>query len=98
MGRWAKQDRNAVEVATALRHAGAIVRFIEGSHGQSGLPDLLVGFQGVTYLMEVKVAKGRLSEAQKEFHASWRGGPIIVVRTPLEALAAIGLYGVEGSP
>lgn len=95
MGRWAKQDRNAVEIATALRNAGAICRFIEGSHGQSGLPDLLVGFKGTTYLLEVKVEKGRLSAAQAAFHLSWRGGPIIVVRTPLEALAAIGLYGVD---
>lgn len=47
--------------------------------------------------MEVKVAKGRLSKAQEEFHASWRGGPIVVIRTPLEALAAIGLFGVEAA-
>lgn len=58
---------------------------------------MLVGFEGTTYLMEVKVAKGRLSKAQEEFHASWRGGPIVVIRTPLEALAAIGLFGVEAA-
>jgi Holliday junction resolvase len=94
LGRWAKQDHNAVEIAAVLRNAGAIVRFIEGSHGQAGIPDLLVGFRGVTYLLEVKVAKGRLSKVQEEFHASWRGGPIVVVRSPLEALGAIGLFEV----
>lgn len=93
--RWAaKQDHNATEIASALRHAGAIVRFIEGSHGQAGVPDLLVGFNGITYLMEIKVAKGRLSKAQIEFHAAWNGGPIVVVRSPLEALGVLGLFEV----
>lgn len=93
--RWAaKQDHNATEIASALRHAGAFVRFIEGSHGQAGVPDLLVGFRGITYLMEIKMAKGRLSEAQKDFMLGWNGGPIVVVRSPLEALGAIGLFEV----
>ena len=92
--RWGKPDRNAHESASALRHAGASVRFIEGAHGQGGVPDLLVGFNGVTYLMEIKMSKGKLSTGQLEFMASWRGGSALVVRSPLEALGAIGLFEV----
>lgn len=93
--RWAvKQDHNANEVAAALRHAGAVVCFIEASHGRAGVPDLLVGFRGVTYLMEIKMAKGRLSAGQKEFIAGWNGGPIVVVHNAIEALGALGLFEV----
>jgi hypothetical protein len=67
-----KQDANALAVVSALRAAGATARFIEFAHGMAGCPDLLVAWKGVTYLMEVKVKGGRLSEAQKKFHAEWK--------------------------
>ncbi len=55
-----------------------------------GRPDLLVGFRGETYLLEVKSPKGRLEDSQVTWHADWRGRPVAVVRTPTEALRAIG--------
>lgn len=48
-----------------------------------GLPDLLIGFRGVNYLMElkdgakVKSAK-KLTEPEKEFHRTWNGQIAIV--------------------
>lgn len=86
-----KQDRNAVEIVSALRAVGATARFVEFQHGQAGCPDILVGWKGQTYLMELKVRKGRLSDAQKKFHAEWQGPPILVIRSVSEALIAIGL-------
>jgi hypothetical protein len=86
-----KQDSNAAEIVSALRAAGCVVRFIEGAHGIAGVPDLLVGYRLQTFLLEVKVKRGRLSKAQVYFHALWNGGPLKVVRSIQEALEAVGL-------
>lgn len=88
-----KQDAVAGEIVSALRNAGAIVRFVEFAHGIAGCPDVLVGYGGTTWLLELKGKRGRLSEAQQKFHAEWlgRGGPIAVVRSIPEAFVAIGL-------
>jgi hypothetical protein len=92
VSKWkSRQDTTTGEVVSALRAAGAIVRHIDGAMGIPGVPDLLVGYQGVTYLMEVKGPKGRLSDAQVAFHAEWKGGPLVTVRTAPEALAALGI-------
>ena len=53
-----------------------------------GRPDLLVGYRGVNFLLEVKGPKGALNEAQERYHAEWKG-QIAVVRTPEEALEAV---------
>lgn len=86
-----KSDAVSGEIVSALRACGAVVRYIIGEFGQAGIPDLLVGYHGTTYLMEVKVKGGRLSKAQKDFAATWRGGPIVVVHSVPAALAALGI-------
>jgi hypothetical protein len=50
-------------------------------------PDLLVGNGKANILLEVKTAKGKLSEGQKAFMEWWRG-PRAVVRSLNEAIAA----------
>ncbi len=87
----AKQDANASAIVSALRAAGCVVRYIDCPVGVGGIPDILVGFQGKTYLMELKVRLGRLNPKQKEFHASWNGGPLAVVHSVDEALRVVGL-------
>lgn len=88
-----KSDKNAGEIVSALRAAGAVVRFIKGDFDIAGIPDVLVGHGGTTWLLELKVKGGRLSDAQKKFHAEWigRGGPLAVVHTIAEAFVAIGI-------
>ena len=84
-------DGNQAEIVAALRARGAIVRLIEGANNQRGVPDLLVGWRGVTYLLEVKPPAGArkaLRPEQVEFFASWRGGPAAVVHSVDEALIA----------
>lgn len=88
-----KSDDNARAIVATLRAVGAVVWFIEGAHGSAGVPDLLVGYKGRTYLLEVKVAKGVLSPAQQKFFGSWQGGKAAVVRNETEALEAIGIFG-----
>lgn len=104
--RAARRDESEPAIVDALRAAGASVTVI----GQGdGVPDLLVGFEGATYLLEVKNplgprggksggggsrpgqgGDGVLTGDQLAWWAAWRGAPPVIVRTPAEALAAIG--------
>ena len=67
----------------------------EGGNGRGGLPDLLVAHPrcGVR-LLEVKAPKGRLNDAQVDWHVRWEyaGGPrVLVVRSVEDALRACEL-------
>ena len=89
MRRAARVDANQAAIVSALQAAGASVEII-------GLPvDLLVGFRGVTLLIEVKNPKSQYGKAganknQANFMQSWRGGPVALVDSPEAALRAIG--------
>jgi hypothetical protein len=80
-----RSDPNQAEIVKALRAVGATVDII-------GEPlDLLVGYRGKNYLLEVKKdEKAALQPSQEEFFATWRGQRAKVT-TIHEALAAIGL-------
>jgi Holliday junction resolvase len=80
----AKIDKNQTEVVAALRKIGASVQSL-ASIGK-GCPDLLVGFQGKLYLIEVKdgtnaPSKQLLTDDQKKWHENWTGSPVHVVRS-----------------
>jgi len=88
MGRRAAQrDANEPEIVTALEAVGASVERLDA--GPGGIPDLLVGYRGANYLLEVKTASGKLRRAQLTWHPEWRG-QVSVVRTAEEAWAVIG--------
>jgi hypothetical protein len=94
MRRAAKIDANQTQVVLALQAAGATVQSL-AAVGQ-GVPDLLVGFQGKTLLMEVKDGQKppsarRLTEDQLKWHGAWRGGPLAVVDGVDAALRALGV-------
>lgn len=87
-------DANHEQVVSALRAAGASVQSLAGVG--KGVPDLLVGFQGKTLLMEVKDGKKtaserRLTEDQVRWHGAWRGGPLAVVDGVDAALRMLGV-------
>lgn len=86
MRRAARIDANATQVVTALRAAGAYVWII-------GLPvDLLVGYKGHTFLVEIKDGpKKRLTALQEAFFAKWDGGTLVRVDGPEAALRMIGV-------
>lgn len=84
--RWAaRTDANQAEIVKALRNAG---RSVVSLHrvGQ-GVPDLLVGNNGLNFLLEVKSEGGDLSPGQQEFADSWRGD-VSAVRSIEEAIEA----------
>jgi Holliday junction resolvase len=94
MRRAAKIDANQDQVVEALRAAGAVVQSL-AAVGQ-GVPDLLVGFQGKTLLMEVKDGRKppsarRLTEDQLKWHGAWLGGPVAIVDGPDAALRMLGV-------
>lgn len=90
--RAAKVDANHNLIVSALRAAGASVQSL-ASVGH-GVPDLLVGIGGETYLLEIKdgskpASQRKLTDDQNVWHSTWRGKPVSVVETEIEALRAI---------
>jgi Holliday junction resolvase len=90
MRRAAKVDANQEDIVQALRAAGATVQSLAAIG--KGCPDLLVGWQGDLFLIEVKAGKGKPNDKQQEWHEAW-ATTVYVVRTPQEALCAIGAMG-----
>ncbi len=93
MRRAANVDSNQAEIVKALRDAGCLVRSL-AAMGQ-GMPDLLVGCNGVLYLVEVKdgskpPSKRGLTPQQRDFFEEWAGYPVTVAVNPLHALTVVG--------
>jgi hypothetical protein len=92
--RAARIDANHEQVVSALRAAGASVQSLAGVG--KGVPDLLVGFQGKTLLMEVKdgrktPSERRLTDDQIRWHGAWNGGPLAIVDGVDAALRMLGV-------
>ena len=77
----ARVDANQEQIVSALRGAGAFVWII-------GLPvDLLVGYKGHSFLMEIKTdSKKRLTKLQADFFLRWCGGMLFRIDSPEAAL------------
>lgn len=81
-------DKNQNEIAKALRDAGAVVQSLH-TVGR-GVPDLLVAYQGIWYLIEVKMAEGAITKEQKAWYQKFGSqANIYIVHTPEEALEVI---------
>jgi hypothetical protein len=84
--RAARIDANQTAVVSALRAAGAYVYII-------GLPvDLLVGYKGHSFLVEVKNGpRKRLTALQEDFFNNWSGSTLARIDGPEAALRMIGV-------
>ena len=82
----ARVDANQTQIVSALRAVGAYVWII-------GLPvDLLVGYKGHTFLVEIKTdSKKRLTGLQADFFESWSGSTLARINCPEAALRMIGV-------
>lgn len=87
------KDASQDGIVAALEAVGATVQDL-CRYGD--VPDLLVGFRGVNYLIECKPADGdgdkrrlNLNPKQEIWHAGWTG-QVAIARTPEQALAIIG--------
>ena len=79
--RAAKVDDNQPQIVAAFRSLGCSVTPTHAAG--AGFPDLCVGDRGRTYLVEVKdgslvPSRRKLTPAQVEWHAAWRGHVTIV--------------------
>lgn len=88
MRRAAKVDANSDQIVSALRAMGATVRIVTQGNG---LPDLLVGYRGVTMLLEVKDGRKppsarKLTPAEEKFFQEWRGGILAIVESVDDAI------------
>ena len=82
-------DANQPEIIKALEKAGASVLVMKTP------VDLLVGYRGITICVEVKNPASRYGKAganknQRDFMATWKGGPVALVDSAEAALRAIG--------
>ena len=86
MRRAARVDSNQADIVRVLRESGAYVWVI-------GLPvDLLVGYNGHTFLVEIKTdSKKRLTALQADFFEKWTGGTLARIDSPEAALRMIGV-------
>ena len=72
MFRRGRTDANQREIVKALRGMGVSVA-ITSAVGK-GFPDLVCGYRGKTFLIEVKTdEKKKLTKDQMEFYSEWRG-------------------------
>ena len=87
MRRKSRVDLNQPAVVAALRKAGATVQHLH-TVGR-GCPDIVVGFRGVNYMLEIKSDAGRLTAFEAAWLENWRGSAAVVY-TVDDALRAIG--------
>jgi len=93
-------DKNHKEIVDGLRAAGCSVEVLS----KKDVPDLLVGYDGRNYLLEVKRGAfeehhkdgwvrqrkgGKLSKGQQAWHAAWKG-EVFVVHSLNDALLVVG--------
>ena len=76
--RRAKVDQNQKELVEYARSIGATVTHLH-SVG-SGVPDILIGYNGSNYLAEIKNEKGKLNALQVKWFNNW-SGQARVIRT-----------------
>ena len=72
----ARRDTNHQEIVKAAQAVGASV--VDLANIGSGCPDILVGFRGVNYLVEIKdgskaPSRRRLTPDERAFHKTWEG-------------------------
>jgi hypothetical protein len=92
MRRASRIDANQDQIVNVLRAYGATVQSL--ATVGNGCPDLLVGYQGKTLLMEIKdgnkmPSKKKLNDLQTNWHANWRGGALALVDNPESAIRMI---------
>lgn len=96
-----RKDGNHGDIVAALEAAG--VRVVDLSDAGGGCPDIACWVRGREctactsafcghgdrwVFIEIKEKRGRLRESQEKFRRRY---PVVVARTPVEALAACGI-------
>lgn len=99
MRRAAKVDSNHGTIVAAFKAHGCSVR--DNSAAGNGLPDLAVGFLGVTHLVEVKdgkkaPSKRKRTPAQVKWAEDWKGEPPVLVESIDDVAACVARWRLHG--
>ncbi len=98
MSKLKRVDSNQKKIVQTLRAIGADVLHLH--EVGKGCPDILVGFRNQNFLFEIKdsslpPSRRKLTEAEQEFHDSWRG-QVAIITCADEALQIIGAVSHKG--
>ena len=69
-------DANQAQIVQQLRDFGASV--LDLHTVGKGCVDILVGYRGRSYPMEIKTAHGKLTDAEEKFYDEWRGNYYVI--------------------
>jgi Holliday junction resolvase len=69
-----KVDNNQLDIVKTFRSMGATV--LNLSAVGKGCPDLLIGYKGISVLVEIKSKTGKFTEPQLKFMEQWQGGAV----------------------
>lgn len=83
--RHGRRDSTHAHIRKRLRELGA--SWMDTADEGDDKPDGIAGFCGHSFLVECKSAKGKLSDGQSKFARTWRGSPVVVLRSEQEAEA-----------
>ena len=88
MRRRGRVDANHTAIVSLLRSFGCSV--ISTAGVGDGFPDLVVGFHGVTHLIEIKdgeksPSKRRLTPDEEDWHSTWQGDPVCILKSLRDA-------------
>lgn len=96
-------DARHAEIVATLKALGWSI--VDLAPVGKGCPDLMLGRRGVTYLAEIKAdvddtndrRRRNLRESQRVWLRAWRGGPVVVLRSPHDAtlLTLNGIVDLE---
>lgn len=102
--RAARRDENEPGIVAAIRALGASVTLMPATGTAKGIPDLLVGYRGITEQWEIKVprradgagqtrtgsgGRGELTGDQVAWWDSWHGATPRIIHSVAEAMAAL---------
>ena len=77
-----RTDSNHAEIIKSLRSIPNLTVFSTHEVGK-GFPDIVIGYKGINYLIEIKDGKKspsqrKLTDAEIEFHLKWKGQCAII--------------------
>jgi len=85
-----RSDKNQAEIVALLRQVGILVAVT--SQVGNGFPDIVVGFQGKVYLIELKSPGelDNLTPAEESFRETWDDGYIYYAESFADVIKIIG--------
>lgn len=88
-----KVDNNQLEIVKVFKSLGATVLNLSGVG--KGCPDLLIGYKGISVLVEIKSKTGKFTEPQLKFMEQWQGGAVNRIDSVDGAIRLIKLLDIS---